>query len=317
MDSRTAAPAVTAARQQGIGPAWLASLSLLLLLLVPATAIADTVTGPDAGDRDAVAQGAAARLISSDNAFAARLLETALATAPQGVKTMIEVSVPLPKPTESSRDVAAIAADGNARTLKPTVIFGSSGRSVGLSPISRRWQRATAELAAQTASTQDDSPNHPAYDAILTKARPLRRGLQIPKVNALVNRLLTYREDSALHETGEYWASPTETLSHLAGDCEDFAILKYAILRDLGINDNDMRIVVLRDTAVRQFHAVLTVRHKGQWLVLDNRFSRVRFERDLPHYKPLYSVNAAGEWAHTREPGHPVQLAARLKAATR
>ncbi|MEL7526150.1 MAG: hypothetical protein AAFN16_10295, partial [Pseudomonadota bacterium] len=73
----------------------------------------------------------------------------------------------------------------------------------------------------------------------------------------------------------------------------------------------------LRDRAVRQFHAVLTVRHKGQWLVLDNRFSRVRFERDLPHYKPLYSVNAAGEWAHTREPGTPVQLAARLKAATR
>jgi len=244
-------------------------------------------------------------------------IATAVATAAREAKPEVYISTPRPRPTGSNPDVSAIAPDDNQKAIKPTVIFGALGKSVGLSPITRRWQRATAELGAGTTSPQSVGLKHPVYDEILKKVRPMRRGLQIPKVNELVNRLLTYREDSALYKTGEYWAGPAETLSHRAGDCEDFAILKYALLLDLGISDDDMRIVVLRDAAVRQFHAVLTVRHKGKWLVLDNRFSRVRFERDLPHYKPLYSVNAAGEWAHTKEPGSPVQLAARLKAATR
>ncbi|MES0810624.1 transglutaminase-like cysteine peptidase [Roseibium sp. SCPC15] len=156
-----------------------------------------------------------------------------------------------------------------------------------------------------------------AYSAILNQVKTKRRGLQIPKVNYMVNRLLSYQEDSSLWKTGEYWASPVETLRHRAGDCEDYAILKYALLRDLGVEDEDMRIVVLRDTAARQYHAVLSVRHKGKWLILDNRFSRIRFERDLPHYQPLYSVNAAGEWSHLPQKGDPIRLASRLKSATR
>lgn len=317
MDFRTAVPAATAASRHGIGTAWLLGLPVLVLLWTIAGANADSVPAPNSGNSEAVTQGTTARLISSGGPQADMRVAVALTTAARSEKPASGISIPRPRPLGSHQDVAAAANEGNTEVLKPTVIFGALGRSVGLSPITRRWQRATAELAAEATSPRNLRLNHPAYDTILKKARPMRRGLQIPQVNELVNRLLRYREDTALYETGEYWASPAETLSHRAGDCEDFAILKYALLRDLGVSDADMRIVVLRDEAVRQFHAVLTVRHKGKWLVLDNRFSRVRFERDLPHYKPLYSVNAAGEWAHTKETGTPVQLAARLRAATR
>ncbi|MEO0979831.1 MAG: transglutaminase-like cysteine peptidase [Pseudomonadota bacterium] len=293
------------------------SLSILVLVLATATATAESLPAPISRNSESAAQGTASPLPASGISLAETLRAAALTTAARDAAPGYDLGIPVPKPTVSGRNGAAIANGGQAKVLKTTVIFGALGRSVGLSPITRRWQRATAGLADETASSPTVSLSDPAYNAILDAARPLRRGLQIPKVNELVNRLLAYQEDAALYGTGEHWASPAETLSHRAGDCEDFAILKYALLRDLGINDDDMRIVALRDRAIRQFHAVLTVRHKGQWLVLDNRFSRVRFERDLPHYKPLYSVNAAGEWAHTREPGTPVQLAARLKAATR
>nr|WP_319382597.1 transglutaminase-like cysteine peptidase [uncultured Roseibium sp.] len=315
MDYRAAAPAVTAAKRRGVHTAWLVCFSILLVRLTTGAAAADNAPGagtPTSIDPDKVMQLASADATPAPVHAAASLEKSAASANAADV-----VNIPQPKPSDRGRAIAVAPTGAAPKALKPTLLFGSLGKSIELSPITRRWQKALADFAPQTASAQNVHLTHPAYTAILKQAGQKRRGLQIPKVNELVNRLLAYREDSALYETGEYWASPTETLAHRAGDCEDFAILKYALLRDLGIADEDMRIVVLRDAALRQFHAVLTVRHKGQWLILDNRFSRVRFERDLPHYKPLYSVNAAGEWTHAGQPGTPVRLAARLQSATR
>lgn len=216
------------------------------------------------------------------------------------------------KAAYSSIESFAPAPEKGVQKRRSTILFGSLGKPVSMSPVTERWARALEDI--QTGS-QFSYQHVPAFETILSNVSAKRRGLQIPKVNALVNRMLSYQEDDQLWQTSEYWASPAETLSKRAGDCEDYAILKYALLRELGIKDEDMRIVVLRDKAVRQYHAVLTVRHKNKWLVLDNRFSRVRFERDLPHYQALYSVNASGEWSHTPTGNTPVRLAARLKSA--
>lgn len=315
MDYRAAAAAVTAAKQCGVHTAWLVCFSVLLIRLMTGTAVADNA--PGAGTPTSVHPDKMMQLASVDGTPVPVHASASLEISAASANAADEVSIPQPKPSDRGRAIAVAPAEAAPKALKPTRLFGSLGKPIELSPITRRWQKALADFAPQTASAQNAHLTHPAYAEILKQAGTKRRGLQIPKVNELVNRLLAYREDSALYETGEYWASPAETLTHRAGDCEDFAILKYALLRDLGISDGDMRIVVLRDAALRQFHAVLTVRHKEQWLILDNRFSRVRFERDLPHYKPLYSLNAAGNWTHTGRPGTPVSLAARLQSATR
>ncbi|WP_068417368.1 transglutaminase-like cysteine peptidase [Labrenzia sp. OB1] len=230
---------------------------------------------------------------------------------------------PLAKPViqsppleKASRQIIELPA-ANTADAKPTLLFGSLGKPVALSPVTKRWTRALDEIRSDGEGSAAGRNSFRAYTAILEQVKEQRRGLQIPKVNYMVNRVLAYRDDARLWKTGEYWASPVESLTRRAGDCEDYAILKYALLRDLGVEDKDMRIVVLRDTAARQHHAVLSVRHEGNWLILDNRFSRVRFERDLPHYQVLYSVNAAGQWSHVPTPGSPVRLASRLKSATR
>lgn len=221
------------------------------------------------------------------------------------------IGTPQPKPAVIKTALAA----GAATRLKSTLLLGSRGKPVSLTPVSQRWQRALGALQQGGGADAAKRRTFRAYSAILDQVKDKRRGLQIPKVNYMVNRLLAYREDHRLWNQEEYWANPVETLNRRAGDCEDYAILKYALLRDLGVSDADMRIVVLRDTAARQYHAVLSVRQDGKWMILDNRFSRIRFERDLPHYKAMYSVNAAGEWAHTApKPAAPVKLAARLKA---
>ena len=59
-----------------------------------------------------------------------------------------------------------------------------------------------------------------------------------------------------------------------------------------------MRIVVLKDVGRNLLHAVLVVKHGGRSLVLDNLSGRVQDWKDLPSYKPLYSVNERNYWLH-------------------
>jgi predicted transglutaminase-like cysteine proteinase len=49
-------------------------------------------------------------------------------------------------------------------------------------------------------------------------------------VNNHVNRRIDYLPDGAL----DRWQTPAETLARARGDCEDFAITKYFVLRDCG-----------------------------------------------------------------------------------
>lgn len=232
-------------------------------------------------------------------------------------------SVPDSKPTTESRKADAVTAAiaPAQRSLPDTVLLGSAGNSVALTPITTRWNRVVGKADTSAVTLQscvDDRNNCPNDDIrqwaeIVRKGQSLRQGHRIAYVNTAINRLLTYREDIQLWRRAEFWATPLESLDKGAGDCEDFAILKYWSLRMLGFEDRDMRVTVLRDSATRLYHAVLAVNFGKDWLILDNRFSRVRLQRDLPNYRPLYSVNRTGQWAHAPNKKRPVRLAARLK----
>ena len=108
----------------------------------------------------------------------------------------------------------------------------------------------------------------------------------IEKVNSYVNQVITYKGERADH-----WQKPLETLKLGTGDCEDFAILKYFILKAQGIRVDKMQIVVLFDIQTLQYHEVLWVDGR----ILDNQHDRVMPERDLEtRYLPFYSVNEKG-----------------------
>lgn len=325
MDHGATAPAMPVANRKVVRASWRTGLCVIVLhwAVTPVLAESDPAQISNSADALAISPLQTARLETDPDSlkFTQKHEDAAVSVAKAVIQANL-VGTPRTKPTTghkslSRQALAATVSAGSNGTIAQSKLFGTPGEPVSLSPVTKRWQRALENLELDADVSGKDRNSFRAYSAIVNQVRPHRRGLQIPKINYMVNRLLAYREDSVLYKSGEFWASPVETLSRRAGDCEDYAILKYALLRDLGVKDNDMRIVVLRDTAARQYHAVLSVRHKGQWLILDNRFSRVRFERDLPHYQALYSVNAAGEWAHAPRAGSPVRLAARLKSATR
>lgn len=134
-------------------------------------------------------------------------------------------------------------------------------------------------------------------------------------VNTAVNRLVSYRKDVDQYGTLDYWATPRETLKQRAGDCEDYAILKMALLEELGIPASSMSVVVLKDERRSLFHAILALRTRQGFLVLDNMHDRVLRDIELPHYLPYYSLSEGKAFIHGRKVGSGKTMAsANLRA---
>ncbi len=108
-----------------------------------------------------------------------------------------------------------------------------------------------------------------------------------------------YKEDISNWGVEDYWAIPAEFLRK-SGDCEDYAIVKYFTLKELGIPAENMRIVVVRDTLRNLAHAVLAVYLNGDAYILDNLSNTVLSHSRIRQYSPQYSVNEFGRWAHLK-----------------
>jgi predicted transglutaminase-like cysteine proteinase len=138
----------------------------------------------------------------------------------------------------------------------------------------------------------------PTWLAFLDKLETAALSEQLIHVNRYVNET-QYRQDVANWGESDRWSTPAEFFAK-GGDCEDYAIAKYFLLRELGVSPEQLKIVVLHDRQRRQTHAVLTVTRENRTLVLDNLRDRIVPWRELDHYIPIYSLNERSAWLHTR-----------------
>jgi len=109
-------------------------------------------------------------------------------------------------------------------------------------------------------------------------------------INRAVNLSIKPTSDLAQYGSVDYWASPLQTLGSSAGDCEDYAIVKYVALRELGLDDSDLRFVIVHDDKQQVDHAVVAVRYEKQWLILDNRTMAILAAADV-RYRPLFALD--------------------------
>lgn len=123
-------------------------------------------------------------------------------------------------------------------------------------------------------------------------------------VNAFWNNL-AYQVDDELYGESEYWASPSEMWQNQAGDCEDYALAKYAMLRKLGVPAEDMNILVVRKHDSKIDHAVLSVRvntEKGREVyILDLHSRMLTAEKAAKIYKLKNSVAESGVKVYTAQ----------------
>lgn len=113
----------------------------------------------------------------------------------------------------------------------------------------------------------------------------------LTEVNAAVNRV-RYVSDGA-----DTWSTPTEFLRR-GGDCEDFAIAKYLLLRQFGIPADHLRIVVMRPPNSEP-HAILLVETANGTIALDNlRETPYAFGRQAAS-TIVYAFNEQQMWLPT------------------
>lgn len=149
-----------------------------------------------------------------------------------------------------------------------------------------------------------DGDHAPAVGQIARAAAPLAPRAQLQAINARINRVPKH-DDRDNYGVDDHWATPQEFFRK-GGDCEDYAIAKYAVLERLGWPPARMWIVVLRETVISPIHAVLMVELEGRLWTLDNLSDRIFVHGQVDYYRPAYSLNRFGAWSH----GGPVALAA-------
>jgi predicted transglutaminase-like cysteine proteinase len=159
--------------------------------------------------------------------------------------------------------------------------------------------RADAERrdAQHVCSSRSDTHCVPAeWQSLIDKMRGLDLRQQLEIANDAMNRH-PYVTTAANWHRSMYWESPFEFMRY-GGQCQDYAIAKYLLLRAAGVPADLMRMVVLRDAAISLDHAVLAVYVNGEPVLLDNLRSTIVPARTVSYYHPYYSINENGWWSH-------------------
>ena len=114
----------------------------------------------------------------------------------------------------------------------------------------------------------------------------LKNESEIKKLN-LVNtwvNYIRYISDKKLYGVSDYWATLYEFVGHGAGDCEDYTIAKYYILKELGVDPHKLKFtyVVYKDRHGKKIsHMVLSYlkvprpKKRSDILILDNTNKKI------------------------------------------
>lgn len=195
-----------------------------------------------------------------------------------------------------------VSISGTAHPANPASLFGFREQQRESLDIFPQWISVLKRHAKDNLSDGDCSKPrlicHMAeWQQFLGTLKGQSARQQFAAVNAFANEK-QYVLDINIYGVPDYWAIPREFLYN-DGDCEDFAILKYMSLRQLGFSADMMRVVVLQDTNLRAAHAVLALYTDDDILILDNQAQQIVTHRNIVHYVPIFSVNEKHWWMHT------------------
>lgn len=197
---------------------------------------------------------------------------------------------------------SAILAPGMGHAARPTSYFDmSETRSTDLEPFPK-WRQMLDRYDDQKTAMKArcDAGNCPekvrAWEKLVSELRQESPRVQLDRVNSYFNAFRYVLDTSNWGKT-DYWETPYEFLQN-NGDCEDYAIIKYITLRQLGFSQGDMRIIIVQDFNLGGImHAVLEVNLNGKRLILDNQARQVVETASIYHYKPVYAINQEAWWS--------------------
>jgi len=202
-------------------------------------------------------------------------------------------------PSGLKAETLASAPDVPAKSAEP---FALAATTLAAGNLHDKWlglQRRLDDDMVQLALCDGDregcvSPAALRLLAIVDAARQREGRAKFGEINRAINLAIRAMSDEAFHGETDFWASPLTTFGRSGGDCEDYAIAKFAALRLAGIKAEDLRILIMRDTVRGEDHAVAAARLDGRWLTLDNRRMAMIEDADIRNYRPTFVMDREG-----------------------
>jgi predicted transglutaminase-like cysteine proteinase len=179
--------------------------------------------------------------------------------------------------------------------------FGLDTVPVASGELLTKWSGITADINAERdilARCRDGATVCPAaaqkFLAVVAEGRAQTGRARIGVINRAINLAIRPTSDVAQWGVADRWSAPLATLASGRGDCEDYAIAKYVALIEAGVAADDVRLVIVRDTAIGEDHAVVTARLDGSWIVLDNRRLALLEDVEMRRIVPLFVLDRDG-----------------------
>lgn len=161
------------------------------------------------------------------------------------------------------------------------------------------WDAEPMAQAARRLGPAAEAALEP-LQALLREASALDDDARLVLVNRFYNQRIAFVPDTRTWGQEDYWASPLETLAQGRGDCEDYAIAKYASLLAAGVAPARLRLVYVRAQlgAQAQAHMVLAYQAGAMAvpLILDNLRPDVLSASQRPDLTPVFSFSTEGLW---------------------
>lgn len=179
-------------------------------------------------------------------------------------------------------------------------LFDVNTEPVALGELHEKWLRMIAAMAQDLAVVARCYSNVSCPLAaqrligISTKGAWRSGRARVGFVNRAANLAVRPVSDERQWGVADHWSDPFETLLSYRGDCEDYAILKYAALLEAGVPAADVKIVILKNLFPSEYHAVVAARVDGEWLILDNRTLTLVRDRDLRRAIPMFVLDRQG-----------------------
>jgi predicted transglutaminase-like cysteine proteinase len=179
-------------------------------------------------------------------------------------------------------------------------LFGMKTEPVASGELLEKWQHVEAAMAQDFAVVAKCHANGTcpvaAQKLIDISAKGAGRSgrARVGLINRAADLAISPASDEMQWGVADHWSDPFETLLYNRGDCEDYAILKYAALLEAGIPKDDVKIVILRNFFPHEDHAMVATRVDGQWLILDNRTLTLVRDSDVKRAIPKFVLDHEG-----------------------
>jgi predicted transglutaminase-like cysteine proteinase len=169
------------------------------------------------------------------------------------------------------------------------------------------WEQVLRSYALDAEKEKDSLAHLPqiSRESRLNLEKALPRMKPLEKVSAIsgfINFQAEGATDREIYGVEDKWAAPAEFFRRALGDCEDFAIAKYFVLRERGFSAEALRLLIVKEGG-KAGHMLLAVLIDGQPYIIDNN-SRppglvLKQNEQLSRYYNLsFAFNENGVWLY-------------------